>query len=167
MRCPSCGYRRDRVIDSRSAREGGAIRRRRQCLKCGARFTTYEEILRTHPRIIKRDGRYEDFDRQKLMAGILRACEKRPISLQTVELLVDQVIGQLEQSYEREVPSSSVGELVMDRLKQLDAVAYVRFASVYRQFKDVGQFLAEIETLTELSAARSETEKEDLEHVPD
>lgn len=135
------------MIDSRSAREGAAIRRRRQCLKCGVRFTTYEEVLRTGLRVIKRDGRYEDLDRQKLAAGVLRACEKRPIGVQTIEQLVDQVIGQLEQTYEREVPSSAIGELVMDRLRELDAVAYVRFASVYRQFRDVGQFLAEIETL--------------------
>lgn len=147
MRCPKCSHQDDKVIDSRSVRNGDVIRRRRVCLKCGYRFTTYEEVVKASLRVIKRDGRHEDLDRQKLMSGMERACEKRPISAQQIETMVDSIISELESEYEREVPSTVIGQKVMDRLEQLDEVAYVRFASVYRRFRDVNQFLSEVEGL--------------------
>jgi len=147
MRCPKCGNEEDKVIDSRSVREGASIRRRRACLRCGYRFTTYEEIIKTSLRVIKHDGRHEELDRRKLIAGIERACEKRPISAQMIEALVDSIIGELESEYERETPSTAIGKKVMDRLEKLDEVAYVRFASVYRRFRDASQFLSEVEGL--------------------
>ena len=147
MRCPKCSFLDDKVIDSRSVRNGDVIRRRRICLKCGHRFTTYEEVVKATLRVIKRDGRHEEFDRKKLMSGIERACEKRPISTQQGEGLVDSIIGELESEYEREVSSTAIGKKVMDRLEKLDEVAYVRFASVYRRFRDVNQFLSEVEGL--------------------
>ncbi|RKX30559.1 MAG: transcriptional regulator NrdR [Verrucomicrobia bacterium] len=147
MRCPKCGESRDRVVDSRSVRDGTAIRRRRICLSCGHRFTTYEEVVRASLRVIKRDGRHEELSRQKLVRGIQRACEKRPVSMEDIERLVDSVISELESEYEREVPSTVIGKKVMERLEDLDEVAYVRFASVYRRFRDVSQFLSEVEDL--------------------
>lgn len=147
MRCPKCSHQDDKVIDSRSVRNGDVIRRRRVCLKCGYRFTTYEEVVKASLRVIKRDGRHEDLDRKKLMGGVERACEKRPISSQQIEALVDGVISELESEYEREVPSTIIGQKVMDKLEGLDEVAYVRFASVYRRFRDVNQFLSEVEGL--------------------
>lgn len=147
MRCPKCGHLDDKVIDSRSVRNGDVIRRRRICLKCGHRFTTYEEVVKATLRVIKRDGRHEEFDRRKLMSGIERACEKRPISTQQMESMVDAIITELEAEYEREVSSTAIGKKVMDRLEKLDEVAYVRFASVYRRFRDVNQFLSEVEGL--------------------
>ena len=147
MRCPKCTHSEDKVIDSRAVRNGDAIRRRRACLKCSYRFTTYEEVVRATLRIIKRDGRHEDFDRKKLLNGIARACEKRPISSQQIEMLVDSIVSELESEYEREVPTTVVGQKVMDKLEELDEVAYVRFASVYRRFRDVNQFLSEVEGL--------------------
>ncbi len=147
MRCPKCGHQEDKVIDSRSARGGASIRRRRVCLGCGHRFTTYEEILKTSLRVIKRDGRHEDIDRQKLMNGMLRACEKRPVSVQDIETITDAIIAELEAEFEREVPSIAIGKKVMEKLERLDEVAYVRFASVYRRFRDVSQFLSEVESL--------------------
>lgn len=147
MRCPKCSADNDRVIDSRTVRGGLAIRRRRACNACGFRFTTYEEILKAGLRVIKRDGRREDFDRRKLIAGIERACEKRPVSEREIEALADAVIAELESEFEREVPSTVIGRKVMERLERLDEVAYVRFASVYRRFRDVSQFLSEVENL--------------------
>ncbi len=147
MRCPKCGNLNDKVIDSRIVRNGDVIRRRRLCLNCGYRFTTYEEVVKASLRVIKRDGRHEELDRHKLQAGIERACEKRPISVQQIESLVDEIIGELDSEYEREVPSTVIGEKVMERLEKLDEVAYVRFASVYRRFRDVNQFLSEVEGL--------------------
>lgn len=147
MRCPKCSHQDDKVIDSRSVRNGDVIRRRRVCLKCGYRFTTYEEVVKASLRVIKRDGRHEELDRHKLMSGLERACEKRPISAQQIETMVDGIISELESEYEREVPSTVIGQKVMDRLEQLDEVAYVRFASVYRRFRDVNQFLSEVEGL--------------------
>jgi transcriptional repressor NrdR len=147
MRCPKCSHQDDKVIDSRSVRNGDVIRRRRVCLKCGYRFTTYEEVVKASLRVIKRDGRHEDLDRRKLLGGVERACEKRPISAQQIEALVDGVISELESEYEREVPSTIIGQKVMDKLEGLDEVAYVRFASVYRRFRDVNQFLSEVEGL--------------------
>ncbi len=147
MRCPKCSSQDDKVIDSRAAREGAAIRRRRVCLGCGHRFTTYEEVVKANLRVVKRDGRHEDLDRNKLRGGIERACEKRPISAQDIEALVDGILGELEAEFEREVPSLVIGRKVMERLEKLDEVAYVRFASVYRRFRDVNQFLSEVENL--------------------
>ena len=147
MRCPKCGHLDDKVLDSRSARDGLAIRRRRACLACGQRFTTFEEIVKDALRVVKRDGRHEEFSRLKLMSGIMRACEKRPISAQQIEAIVDSIIGELESEYEREVSSVVIGKKVMDRLEKLDEVAFVRFASVYRRFRDVNQFLSEVEGL--------------------
>ena len=147
MRCPKCGCQNDKVIDSRSSRNGTLIRRRRECLKCGKRFTTYEEILREKLRVQKRDGQYEEFDRAKLLAGIEKACEKRPISAEQIEALAETVVTELENEFGREVRSRVLGERVMQHLRQLDEVAYVRFASVYRQFNDVDQFVNEIKSL--------------------
>lgn len=145
MRCPKCSHVEDKVIDSRMAKSGDLIRRRRMCLQCGNRFTTYEEVVRAKLRVIKRDGRHEELDRAKLASGIERACEKRPISAEQIDGLVDGIIDELESEYEREVPSSAIGKKVMSRLEKLDEVAFVRFASVYRRFKDVNQFLSAIE----------------------
>jgi transcriptional repressor NrdR len=145
MRCPKCAHLEDKVLDSRSARNGGVIRRRRMCQGCGFRFTTYEEVIRAHLRVIKSDGRHEELDRYKLISGIERACEKRPISAEQIEAVVDAIIDELESEYEREVPSQVIGKKVMDRLERIDEVAFVRFASVYRRFKDVNQFLSAIE----------------------
>jgi transcriptional repressor NrdR len=137
----------DKVIDSRAVRNGDVIRRRRVCLQCNFRFTTYEEVIKTSLRVIKRDGRHEELDRRKLLGGIERACEKRPISAQQIEALVDAILTEMESEYEREVPSTVIGQKVMDHLEELDEVAYVRFASVYRRFRDVNQFLSEVESL--------------------
>ncbi|HMP89479.1 MAG TPA: transcriptional regulator NrdR [Kiritimatiellia bacterium] len=147
MRCPKCSHLDDKVIDSRSVRNGDVIRRRRVCLQCGHRFTTYEEVIKTSLRVIKRDGRHEELDRRKLLGGIERACEKRPISSQQIEAIVDTILSELESEYEREVPTTVIGQKVMDQLEELDEVAYVRFASVYRRFRDVNQFLSEVEGL--------------------
>ncbi len=147
MRCPKCGNQDDKVIDSRAVRNGDVIRRRRSCLQCSYRFTTYEEVVKATLRVIKRDGRHEDFDRRKLLGGIERACEKRPISAPQIEALVDSIIGELESEYEREVSSTAIGRKVMERLEKLDEVAFVRFASVYRRFRDVNQFLSEVDRL--------------------
>jgi transcriptional repressor NrdR len=148
MRCPRCAFVEDKVIDSRTARNGDVIRRRRECVQCGHRFTTYEEVVKPRLRVIKHDSRHEELDRVKLSNGVKRACEKRPISLEQIEVLVDTIIAELESEFEREVPSSVIGRKVMEKLKDLDEVAYVRFASVYRQFTDVGQFLTAIKSLT-------------------
>lgn len=147
MRCPKCGFQEDKVIDSRSARNGAVIRRRRMCLGCNHRFTTYEEVLKASLRIVKRDGRHEELDRRKLYAGIERACEKRPVSAEQMDSLVDTIMDELESEYEREVPSEAIGEKVMNKLEKLDEVAYVRFASVYRRFRDVNQFLSAINSM--------------------
>jgi transcriptional repressor NrdR len=147
MRCPKCAGVDDKVVDSRSKRDGLLIRRRRECLKCGARFTTHEEILREKLRVKKRDGQYEEFDRRKLLAGIEKACEKRPVSTERIESLAERVIFELENEFGREVPSMKIGERVMDHLRKLDEVAYVRFASVYRQFRDAEQFIDEIKQM--------------------
>ncbi len=144
MRCPKCSHLEDKVIDSRAANNGAVIRRRRTCLRCGHRFTTYEEVVRAKLRVIKRDGRHEDLDRDKLVSGVQRACEKRPISSDDIETLVDSIIEEVEAEHERDVPSQVIGKKVMDRLEKLDEVAFVRFASVYRRFKDVNQFLSAI-----------------------
>jgi transcriptional repressor NrdR len=147
MRCPKCGHSEDRVIDSRSARNGSVIRRRRMCLHCRYRFTTYEEVVKPKLRVVKRDGRHEDLDPRKLVNGIERACEKRPVSAAAIEAMVDGIIEELESEYEREIPSRVIGQKVMDQLERTDDVAFVRFASVYRRFKDVNQFIGAIKGL--------------------
>ena len=147
MRCPKCGNLEDKVIDSRSAKSGAAIRRRRECMACQHRFTTYEEIERRDLRVVKRDGRHEPFDRQKLLGGMVKACEKRPVNYDALERAAEEVIHELEQSYDHEVPSKEIGVRVMERLHSLDEVAYIRYASVYRQFQDIGEFINEIESL--------------------
>ncbi len=147
MKCPKCEHRENKVIDSREVREGNAIRRRRLCLNCGHRFTTYEEVLRAAQQVIKRDGRREELSHKKLMQSLFIACRKRSISIQQIEQIADRVVTQIEAEYEREVPSTAIGQKVMTLLEKLDEVAYVRFASVYRRFKDVNQFMNEAERL--------------------
>ncbi len=147
MKCPFCGHIEDKVIDSRSSNEDKSVRRRRECMKCKRRFTTYEYIEEIPLMVIKKDGRREAFDRNKMISGILKACEKRPVSLEKVEALVDKVEKDLRESFDKEVKVQEVGELVMENLHQLDEVAYVRFASVYRQFKDINQFMKELKGL--------------------
>ena len=147
MRCPKCGSLEDKVIDSRVSKDGGSIRRRRECIVCEYRFTTYEGIERADIRVIKRDGRGEPFDRHKLLAGMTKACEKRPISLEELEKTAEEIIQDLETNHPREVSSRLVGAKVMERLHGLDEVAYVRYASVYRQFQDIGEFISEIQSL--------------------
>ncbi len=147
MRCPFCGYSESKVIDSRPAEEGATIRRRRECLACQKRFTTYEIMERLPLVVVKRDGSRQTFDKIKVMNGMLRACEKRPVSLQSLEKISDEIEQELQNSLEREVSTSEIGEMVMTKLKGVDEVAYVRFASVYRQFKDVKTFFAELSKL--------------------
>ena len=147
MKCPYCGFEESKVIDSRPADEGERIRRRRECLKCGKRFTTHEVIETVPIVVVKRDKSREVFDRTKLTAGILRACEKRPVSVEQIEKMVDAIEAQLQSSLDREVTSMAIGELTMDQLKNVDEVAYVRFASVYRQFKDINTFMEELNKL--------------------
>ena len=147
MKCPYCGYEESKVIDSRPADEGERIRRRRECLKCGKRFTTHEVIETVPIVVVKRDKSREVFDRNKLTAGILRACEKRPVSIEQIEKMVDSIETQLQSSLDREVTSMMIGELTMEQLKNVDEVAYVRFASVYRQFKDIDTFMQELTKL--------------------
>ncbi len=147
MKCPYCGYEESKVIDSRPADEGERIRRRRECLKCAKRFTTHEVIETVPIIVVKRDKSREVFDRNKLTAGLLRACEKRPVSLEQIEKMVDSIEAQLQASLDREVTSMTIGELTMEQLKNVDEVAYVRFASVYRQFKDINTFMDELNKL--------------------
>jgi len=144
MKCPYCGSKKDKVIDSRSANAGQNIRRRRECLKCERRFTTYEYIEEIPFMVIKKDARREAFDRKKLLAGIIKACEKRPISIDKQETIVDKIEAQIQRKFEKEVDAKEIGELVMKHLYSVDEIAYVRFASVYRQFRDVSQFMKEL-----------------------
>ena len=147
MRCPHCGHLEDRVVDSREAQEGLVTRRRRECLACKGRFTTYERIEEILPQVVKKDGRREAFDRHKIVEGVATACQKRPVSGEQIEALVASVERELSDLGEREIPTPVIGEAVMRRLRALDEVAYVRFASVYRAFRDVGEFMAELEGL--------------------
>lgn len=147
MTCPFCGHTQDRVIDSRESKEGDVIRRRRQCLSCDRRFTTYERCDEIPYMVIKKDGRREKFDRQKVLSGLLRACEKRPVSMNKLAAVVDEVEALLADSPEREIPVTRIGEILMDRLSGLDKVAYVRFASVYRDFQDAEAFFNELKSL--------------------
>ena len=147
MKCPFCGYTESRVIDSRPAEEGATIRRRRECLACQKRFTTYEIIERLPLVVIKRDGSRQTFDKVKLINGMVRACEKRPVALSSLEQIADDIEQELQSALEREISTTEIGEMVMDRLKDVDEVAYVRFASVYRQFADVESFFNELKKL--------------------
>ena len=147
MRCSKCGCQDDKVIDSRASREGATIRRRRQCIGCGYRFTTYEEIERTGLSVLKRDNRREEFSRDKLVSGIRKACQKRPVSQKAIEELVEGLVNEITDKYEKEVPSEVIGRLVMEGLRRIDKVAYVRFASVYRQFQEATDFVEEVRNL--------------------
>ena len=147
MKCPYCSHQEDRVIDSRPTDDGATIRRRRECAKCLKRFTTYEKVEILPLMVIKKDNAREVFDRQKIRNGLIKACEKRPVSADAMERLIDELESQLSNTLEREVTSSKIGELLMDRLKTLDQVAYVRFASVYREFQDVSTFMEEIKKM--------------------
>jgi transcriptional repressor NrdR len=147
MRCPKCGCQDDKVIDSRASREGATIRRRRQCIACAFRFTTYEEIERAGLAVLKRDDRREEFSKEKLLSGIKKACQKRPVSPRVIEELVERIVNQVTDKFEREVPAEAIGKLVMDNLRQIDEVAYVRFASVYRRFQEATDFVHEVKKL--------------------
>ena len=149
MRCPYCANPESKVVDSRPSDEGNSIRRRRECLECHKRFTTYETVECLPLVVIKRDGSRQSFDKSKLLNGMIRACEKRPVPFQTLESIANEIEQTLQNQMDREVTSTRIGELVMERLKQVDEVAYVRFASVYRQFKDIGTFMAELSKLLE------------------
>ena len=147
MKCPYCSHLGDKVVDSRESKEGEVIRRRRECLDCGRRFTSYERIDEIPYMVIKKDGTRERFERQKLVAGLLKACEKRPVSIAAIESVADKVEGTLQDRPEKEMSTEQVGAIVMEELKRLDKVAYVRFASVYRSFRDVGEFMSELKDL--------------------
>ena len=147
MKCPFCNHLSDKVVDSREGKEGQVIRRRRECLGCGRRFTSYERIDEIPYMVVKKDGNRERFDRQKVMAGLLKACEKRPVSAAMLEAIVDRVEAALQEQSEKEIAAVEVGGFVMRELKELDKVAYVRFASVYRHFRDIGEFMTELKDL--------------------
>jgi transcriptional repressor NrdR len=147
MRCPKCGCQDDKVIDSRASREGATIRRRRQCIACGHRFTTYEEIEREGLMVMKRDSRHEEFSKEKLLSGIKKACQKRPITPKVMEDLVDHIMDEVTGKYDQEVPAEAIGKLVMEGLRGIDEVAYVRFASVYRRFQEATDFVHEVKKL--------------------
>ena len=147
MRCPYCGFSESKVVDSRPAEEGATIRRRRECLSCAKRFTTYEAMERLPLIVVKKDGSRQTFDKQKLINGLLKACEKRPITIVDLQAIASEIELELQNSLEREIKTTEIGEMVMDRLKTIDEVAYVRFASVYRQFKDINTFMLELNKL--------------------
>ncbi len=154
MKCPFCNNLEDKVIDSRTSKEGDAIRRRRECLKCGKRFTSYERVEDVVPMVVKKDGRREPFDRPKILRGLEKACEKRPVSVEALEGIVDSIEKKLINLGVKEIPSTWVGEEVMSSLRELDKVAYVRFASVYRQFKDISELMNEVKTLFEQKGSK-------------
>jgi transcriptional repressor NrdR len=155
MRCVKCGSEEDRVIDSRAAKDGYAIRRRRECLSCGHRFTTYEQIERNDLHVIKRNGAREPFQRSKLLEGMLKSCEKRPVSIDVLEAATDEIMADLQGEGHREVPTAAIGPKVMRKLQEIDQVAYIRYASVYREFQEVGDFIEEIANLKEEPEARA------------
>jgi len=159
MRCSLCGYKEDKVVDSRSIQDERAIRRRRECLKCGKRFTTYEYIEEPSLLVVKKDGRRQPFDRKKILSGIIKACEKRPVSMDKMEEIVIHVERALQKKPLREIASTKIGELVIERLKAIDDVAYVRFASVYRQFRDVEQFMNELQDMLHKQKRKSKKKK--------
>lgn len=154
MKCPFCGYEQDRVVDSRSSKEGRAVRRRRECLKCSERFTTYEYIENFPLTIVKNDQRREPYDRQKLLQGIMAACKKRPISMKKIESIVDRIEDEIDKLSKSEIESYEIGQRVMNELHKLDDVAYVRFASVYRKFKDPDDFVSEVKSLDSKTSQR-------------
>ena len=147
MKCPSCQYSETKVVDSRLSGDGASIRRRRECLKCEKRFTTYEYVEQVPLMVVKRDGRRQPFDREKIITGIVKACEKRPVSIDKIEAVTDEIGRIIQKKYDREVGSKEIGELIMEKLAVMDEVAYVRFASVYRQFRDVNQFMNELKLM--------------------
>jgi transcriptional repressor NrdR len=147
MRCTKCGWQEDKVIDSRASKEGSTIRRRRECLACGYRFTTYEQIEHEGIMVVKRDGRAEEFSRDKLLVGIRKACQKRPVSAKTIEELAGRIMDEVTEKFDREVPSLALGERVMEGLREVDHVAYVRFASVYRRFQEANDFVQAVRKL--------------------
>lgn len=151
MKCPYCEYPESKVVDSRPTDEGQAIRRRRECISCGKRFTTYEKIEEIPTIVVKKDGNRQSYDRNKLMNGIIKACEKRPVSMNTIEKMVDDIEKVISNSLDNEITSAEIGEEIMNRLKDVDEVAYVRFASVYRQFKDVNSFMDELKKILDES----------------
>lgn len=163
MRCPFCSFGESKVIDSRSAEEGSSIRRRRECLGCAKRFTTYEVVEELSLMVVKKDGRQEKYDRNKILNGMLKACEKRPISLNDVKEAVNKVEKEIRSTMEREISSLRIGRIVIERLKELDQVAYIRFISVYRQFADVNNFMQEIETLVTTPNKIGEDEEKNME----
>ena len=162
MRCAHCGSLDDKVVDSRLAKDGASIRRRRECLKCEHRFTTYEMIEQATLSVVKRDGRREDFRREKLFRGVVKACEKRPVSMDVLDRAVDDIVTELQGDGVREVPSTTIGNKVMALLRNIDPVAYVRYASVYRQFTDVGEFIEEIQSLERSAGSLRPPEQQEL-----
>jgi transcriptional repressor NrdR len=162
MRCPFCGHLEDNVVDSREAKDGDAIRRRRECLECGRRFTSYERIDEIPYMVVKKDGRRETFDRSKIINGLRRACEKRPISMAQLEAIVDDAEKEVQESLDRELSTSEIGKVIMRRLKNLDKVAYVRFASVYLEFEDVSAFMNELKALVSSRSTNSVPAKKPL-----
>jgi transcriptional repressor NrdR len=159
MKCPFCGFLEDKVVDSRESKDGGSIRRRRECLSCNRRFTSYEKIDEIPYMVVKKDGRRELFDRNKILSGLLRACEKRPISTAQLEKIVDEVEKQVQDSAERELVTTEIGKIIMQKLKELDKVAYVRFASVYLEFEDVSEFMSELKFLVKSRDKKSKSKK--------
>jgi transcriptional repressor NrdR len=158
MKCPACGYGEDKVIDSRSTKEGMVTRRRRECLQCGHRYTTYEYIEPAQMVVVKKDGRRQEFDRRRILEGIIKACEKRPIPRERIEEVTDAIVTELQAEFRTEIPSTEIGERVMKHLRDVDEVAYVRFASVYRHFEDITEFMHELRTLIrEAKGARQHT----------
>jgi len=155
MKCPFCAHRENKVIDSRLSKDDNAIRRRRECLSCSRRFTTYEFVEAVLPTVVKKDGRREPFDRAKILAGIKKACEKRPISIDAIEKILENVQSACQEYQDKEISSSTIGEIVMKELHSLDGVAYVRFASVYRQFRDVAEFVDELKDFLKADKQRS------------
>lgn len=160
MLCPFCGYIEDKVVDSRESKEGDSIRRRRECLNCGRRFTSYERIDEIPYMVIKKDGRREEYDQNKILGGLRRACEKRPISVSQLESIADQIEKVVQDSVDREVSTNEIGKIIMRRLKALDKVAYVRFASVYLEFEDVSEFMSELKTLVQARVERPKEKKQ-------
>lgn len=152
MRCIQCGYLEDKVIDSRMSRDGTTIRRRRECLRCSYRYTTYEQIERTELRVVKRDNLYEALNREKILRGMIKACEKRPVSMERLDIAADEIIAELHHDHQREVPSSVIGLKVIEKLQTIDPVAYIRYASVYRQFQNVDEFIELIRKMERKSA---------------
>ena len=154
MKCPFCSYIEDRVIDSRLSQDGNTTRRRRECLKCSKRYTTYERVEETLPLVVKKDGSREQFDRAKILSGIMKACEKRPVSMESIEKTVDGLETRFLDAGDKEIQSSVIGESIMEEIKLLDEVAYVRFASVYRDFRDINEFMSELKDLLELKESK-------------